>query len=468
MIMDIIFIDPPYKAMKGIGTSYGYSLSSVSLAAYLRREGFEAAVITGNLLIDLPSQEFLAFNVKEYANGQKLYEKILNDDNHQIWKSFSQSIERLSPKAVGISCLTPAIDLVFKLALLVKQVDKEIKVVVGGHHPTFRPKQTLLNDNIDFIIRGEGEVPLLQLIRMLNSDKQEFGSLEGVAYKDKGDTIINSCSEMIKDLDSLPIPARDLVINCDFKRTRGHYVATCRGCPYSCSFCSDRGLWNGRVRRRSVENVIIEIKHLIKDYGVTSLDFTDGTFTYDLEYLRKFCRTVIDEGINVKWRCTARYDNINEETVELLKKANCTGLYFGLESGSERMLKDIHKRITVDRILEAGQIVYNSGIKTITSILLGLPNEDTEDLEKTLSLMRKLKTNLFDINCYVPLPGTELYDQMTVEEQTQIDYRKVGFKSLDNFFTKKISKEELKKYINEAHDIAEELQQKFLRKGSWG
>ena len=136
------------------------------------------------------------------------------------------------------------------------------------------------------------------------------------------------------------------------------------------------------MRRRSVDSVIKEMKHLIGDYDAISLDIVDGTFTYDMRYLRDFCRRMLDENIKIKWRCTARYDNITEELLDLFKQTNCAGLYFGLESGSERMLKRINKKITIDGIIRANDLVHQSGIKSITSVLLGLPDEEEIDIEE--------------------------------------------------------------------------------------
>lgn len=465
--MDILLIDPPYKALKGIGSEYGYSINVVSLAAYLRESGLDTAVITGNLLLDLPVQQSMTFDVKKYAQGQKEYENILGDENHFIWRKIIKYIQHYNPIAVGISCLTPAKDLVDKIALLVKKVNRNIKVIVGGHHPTFCPNETLQNSNIDYVVRGEGEIPLLHLVKELKSGSLDLSSTLSITYKDNGRVVSNPDGGMIQNLDLLPFPARDLVIDCDFGRYKSHYLGTARGCPYTCSFCSDRRLWHRTVRRRSIENVIEEIKYLISTYDIDFIDFVDGTFTYDIDYVRKFCNSLMQEKINVKWRCTARYNNINEEVLDLMKKANCAGLYFGLESGSERILKSINKRITIQDIVRASELVSKSGILSVTAIMLGLPQEEKQDIECTLQLMKKIKTDIFDINCYVPLPGTELYDNMSDEDRKNINWRKIGFKSYDNYFTNNIPKEDLREFINEAHEIAKNTLKTFQKHGGW-
>jgi radical SAM superfamily enzyme YgiQ (UPF0313 family) len=465
--MDILLIDPPYKALKGIGSEYGYSINVVSLAAYLREEGIDTSVITGNLLLDLPVQQSMTFDVKKYAEGQKEYERILDEENHFIWQKICKYIQHYNPKAVGISCLTPARNLVDKMAMLIKNVNSNIKVIVGGHHPTFCPNETLENSNIDYVIRGEGEKPLLQLVKKIKAGNFDLSSVHSISYRKDATIVNNSNGEMINDLDLLPFPARDLVIDCDFSRYKSHYVSTARGCPYTCSFCSDRRLWHRKVRRRSIASVMKEIKHLIDTYDIDFIDFVDGTFTFDTSYLHTFCQNMIQEKIKVKWRCTARYDNMNEEVLDLMKQANCAGLYFGLESGSERILKFINKRITVEDIVRASELVSKSGILSVTAIILGLPQEERNDMQSTLQLMKKIKTDIFDINCYVPLPGTDLYDTMSDEDRKNIDWRKVGFKSYDNYFTKNMSKNDLQEFVNEAHEIAKDTLKSFQKHGGW-
>jgi radical SAM superfamily enzyme YgiQ (UPF0313 family) len=465
--MDVLLIDPPYKALKGIGSACGYSINLVTLAAYLREAGIDTAVLTGNLLVDLPLQETLTFNVKEYAKGQVAYEKTVNDNTNIMWKKISENIMIHNPQIVGITCVTPAKDLVDKIASLIKSIDKNTVIIAGGHHPTFCEAETLENPNIDFVIKGEGEIPLLELVKAVKSQSSNIRNIPSIAFKENGDIVSNPDGTLIQNLDRLPLPARDLVIDCDYKKYNSHYVSTARGCPYSCIFCSDRKLWKRTVRRRSIKNVIDEIMHLNENYDVNSFDIVDGTFTYHPAYLKEFCLTLIEKGINTKWRCTARYNNINEKMLKLLKKANCSGLYFGLESGSERILKSINKELTVERIIEASGLVNKSGIKSITSVLLGLPNETQDDIECTLRLIKQIKTDIIDINSYVPLPGTRLYDNMDLEERKKIDWRKVGFKSYNNHFTKHISNSSLTAYIREAHDIAEDIQKRFHTNGGW-
>ncbi|MFC1961908.1 B12-binding domain-containing radical SAM protein [Chloroflexota bacterium] len=467
--MDILLIDPPYASLKGMSVERCYNIGLTSLAAYLRHQGMETAVLMGDMLTDLRrslSQRLLpgiSFNPKEYAAGQHKYETIVSDRSHPIWKSLAQIVRQTSPLAVGIPYLTPTKYAVERVASLIKEVDREIKVIVGSFHPTFCPEEVMQNPDIDFVVRGEGEVPLLSLVKELKKDSPEWAKVPGIHYRDgKGRVRSNAAASLIENLDALPYPARNLVLNSDYDFYRLHCVSTTRGCPYTCSFCADRRLWGGKIRRRSVESVIKELSFLKDTYKITFVDIVDGTFTFDRKYVQAFCRALIDRNLNIKWRCTARYDNLNEDLLQLMKQANCSGLYLGLESGSDRILKAIDKKMNVEMVVSGSKMVRDSGIQTATSILLGLPNEGKKDIEDTLQLMKRLETDILDVNSYIPLAGTPLYDAINEEDRRNIDWRKVGMKSFDNYFLKDISHEDFKKYLFEAYGIANSVRRKTL------
>lgn len=473
--MDILLIDPPHAILKGGSTDRGYNVGLTSLAAYISNEGIDTAVLTGDTLVDLPSNNTLAHriasvvpdwlrvSVKELAEGQRKLEATVNDKNHVIWDKLTGIVKQTEPIAVGISYLTPLKCVVERIAGLIREVDRDIKIVVGSFHPTFCPEDVMQNPDIDFIIRGEGEIPLLHLVKEIKKDSPKWETVPGIYYRDgDGQVRHNPGVNTLNNLDELPFLARNLVLNCDYNVYRVHAISTARGCPYTCSFCADRRFWGEKVRRRSVESVIEELRLLKDKYTVDAVDFVDGTFTYDRKYLQILCNKIIDYRLNIKWRCTARYDNLDEELLQLMKQANCSALYLGLESGSNRVLEDIDKRLTVEKITEASKIIYDSGIPSITSVLLGLPDEGKEDIKDTLELMREFKTDFFDVNSYVPLAGTQLYDSMSEEDKKSIDWRKVGYKSWDNNFSKNISHDEFNRYQSEAYEIANNLRKRSL------
>lgn len=457
--MDILLIDPPYTSLKGMPTDVGYNIGLTSLAAYLREGGIETGILMGDLLTNLPPVDgWVSSSLEDYAAKQEDYSRITSDRGHVIWKKLTDYVRRTRPAAVGISYLTPLKCSVEMIASLVKGIDPGIKVIVGGPHPTFCPDEVMTNQNVDFLVKGEGEIPLLGLINEIKKGGSSFESVPGIYYRDAAGRVhSNPGVGLIRDLDALPFPARDMVLNCDYGIYRVHCLNTARGCPYTCSFCADKAMWGGKVRRRSVESVIKELIFMRDNYMIDMVDFQDGTFTYDRRYVEEFCEAMIANKLDVKWGCTARYDNIDEDLLELMKRANCSGLFFGLESGSDRVLTNIiDKKTNVEQITRVSEMVYQSGIPSVTSVLLGLPDERKEDIEDTLRMMRSTRTDIFDVNNYVPLPGGRLYEA-SGEDEKNIDWSKVGFKSFSNHFSKHVSRDDLNAYLREAYQIADTL-----------
>jgi len=469
-MLDILIVDPPHVVLKGLATDRGYNMGPVSLAAYLRQEGIRTLVLTGDLLLDYRISNPIAnivhelrTTVKNLAAGQREIESAINDRNHIVWKKLIEAVLEVNPKAVGIPYFTPMKCIVERIASLIKEVNPDIKIIAGSFHPTFCPEDVMLNTDIDFVIRGEGEIPLLKLMQELKKDDPKWETVPGIYYRNQnGQVMHNPGVGLIGDLDVLPFPARDLVMNCDYDIYRVHSISTTRGCPYTCSFCADNRFWNGKVRRRSVGSVIAELRLLKEQYKAVSVDFVDGTFTYDRKYLETFCQTLINDRLDIKWGCTARYDNLDEDLLKLMKQAKCTGLYFGLESGSDRILKSVDKKLTVENMIKVSKMVHDSGITCISSVLLGLPDETKKDIEATLKLMKTFKTDFFDVNSFAPLPGSTLGDLVSEEERKNIDWGKVAFKSYDNYFLKAMSKEEFRQNQMKAYQISDRVRRKSI------
>jgi len=460
-LMDILLVDPPYKSLKGVVAEFAYPMSLVKLAGYLRQGGVDTGILCCDLLADVAPTPIWDFDLAGYAEGQRAYARALGPEGHRIWDAIRDAIATNRPSIVGLTCLTPSQDAGWKVAAIAKEVDPSITVIAGGHHATFCPDQTLGQDAVDYVVRGEGELPLLQLARQVTAGDVDPASVPGVSFRGEGGIVHNPPPPLIHDLDALPRPARDLVLDCDYKKYPDHLAGSSRGCPYTCAFCSDKRLWGGRVRRRSPENVVAKLKELAGAYPVKLVDFVDGTFTFDRKWMRRFCESLKGEGVNVRWRCTARYDNMEEELLGWMKEAGCVSLYFGLESGSAEVLKSVDKKTTVGQIKQASRLVKHSGIASVTSILLGLPEEDRGDMEQTLALMEELETDLFDINCYVPLPGTRYWDAMSAAEQDAIDWATVGYKSFDNNFNSNVPQHELQEILRRAYAIAGDAMRLF-------
>jgi len=215
-------------------------------------------------------------------------------------------------------------------------------------------------------------------------------------------------------------------------------------------------------------NVLNEIKDLKRIHpNLKFLDFTDGTFNFDRTFLEGFCKGMIEENTGIQWRCTARYDNLDNEILSLMKKAGCFALYLGMESGSGRILEITEKNIHTAEIVEKSRLIRKKGIVSVASVMFGIPGEMKDDLDKTLSLMRKLEVDLFDVNSYVPLPGTPFYDLLDEERKRNIDWSRAAFKSLENYFDEAISEVELKHAVIEGYRIAAKKRKRFIVRFLW-
>ncbi len=470
--MDILLIDPPYASLRGVSADCCYNVGQTSLAAYLREGGIESTILMGDPLMDLGIDNIwpavqtdgqVIYGPDALIKAWDNYAAILTDRNHYIWQKLKDIVRESNPMAVGIAYLTTSKPSVEMVASLIKEVNPDIKIIVGASHPTFLPDEVMQNQDIDFIVRAEGEIPLLALMKELKKDSPRFDTVPGICYRDSDMQVRYTPSPpLIGNLDELPPLARDLVMNSDYELYPVHNISTARGCPYTCSFCSDRSLWGGKVRRRSLDSVIEEMKFLKDTYTIRSIDITDGTFTYDRKYLKEFCERLISLDLGVPWRCTARYDNMDEELIKLVKRSNCAGLYFGLESGSERILQSTDKKTTLEQIISVNKMIHDNDIYTINSVIMGLPDETEEDMQETLRIMREIHTDFFDVSNYTPLPGTPLYDAMSEEEQDSLDYLKLGFKSYNNYFAKRVPQEKFYKYLYEAREIDDAAIQKAL------
>jgi magnesium-protoporphyrin IX monomethyl ester (oxidative) cyclase len=259
-------------------------------------------------------------------------------------------IEKYSPDVIGIYSMTIDMDYAIKISKFAKE--KNVISVIGGPHATMLPYETI--KYFDFVVRGEGEFTFLELIKALES-KKDLREINGIIFKRNDKVIENKLREPIKNLDSLPFPARELIeiekyINLFYWldeidiNLRGTSLITSRGCPYNCAFCQPtlRKLFGERIRFRSVDNVIKEIEILISDYKINALHFYDDTFTFNKKWIREFCNKI--KRYDVLWDCSTRVDQVNKEILREMYRAGCRKIEFGVESGSQRILNNILRK----------------------------------------------------------------------------------------------------------------------------
>jgi len=318
-----------------------------------------------------------------------------------------------NPEVVGITSTTPIHHKAIELFKLIKQKNNSILTIAGGPHPTALPKETLKECNdIDVVVVGEAEESIREVC-----EEKNFSEIKGICYRESGRIILNEKRELIKDLDSIPLPARHLVKNKKYLWSvpkKGVIpitpIMTTRGCPYKCVFCSQLVIFGNCMRYRSVENVIKEIDEIVNKHKITHLVFYDDTLGLNKKLTYELVDAIKKAGLKFTFEGMTRVNIIDRELLEKLKSVGLNRLSFGVESGNQHILDASKKGITLEQIRKAYELSDELGIETRMSIVLGLPFETKKTIEKTIKFMKSLKCYQAYVNIGTPFPGTEYYD----------------------------------------------------------
>lgn len=340
-------------------------------------------------------------------------------------KALTNEIEGFQPDVVGISCIASMYDeSVHHLAGLAKEVNKDIVLLAGGPHPSAMPKEVLSDLNIDFVVIGEGEVTTGELLRRLEIGAP-ISDLDGLAFRKEKDIIVNPRTTFIENLDSLPFPARHLLSMEEYfevnqlasnfggrRKFPSTNMVTSRGCPRNCIFCTVPKIWGYHWRARSAENVLEEIKLLKNTYGVKEIQFEDDNMTANKSRIEDICRKIIKNKLKINWCCPngVSINTLTPELIEIMGKAGCTGLAFGIEHGDPGMRANIvGKPIDTKRIESIVKACKDSGIWAHGFFVMGLPGENRQTFKKTIEFIKKLEFDSVSLFNALPLPGSELY-----------------------------------------------------------
>ncbi len=374
-----------------------------------------------------------------------------------------QEIAGRKPDVVGISSMTFNISEAFDIAEIVKNVDKDIKVMIGGAHPTALPTETLEEcKHIDIVVYGEGEETVPELMEAIEG-KKTLENIKGIAYRDGGKIIKTPPRPLIEDLDTVPFPARDLLPWEKYQRLTHRTLfsknvdkpyttmMTSRGCPYGCVYC-DKSAFGRKWRGRSAENVVAEILLLVEKYKVGEVTFHDELFTFDRERVIKICELMIKNGIDISWACDARADTVDQHMLNMMKKAGCTTVFFGVESGDDKILKNIQKNESLDEMRDAVKMAKKAGLNVSASFIFGLPGETVETANATLEFAKALNADIALFNIATPFPGSPLFKQLEKEGRILThDWSKYNPHISEVYVHENLSSEIISKLHNEAY-----------------
>lgn len=335
---------------------------------------------------------------------------------------FLTEIEAFKPQLVAFSIMTTDLLRARTLIERIKKRFPKAKYAAGGAHVTAQPGESLKYLNLDFVVVGEGEITMKEACQCLENNGSLQG-VKGIIYREADKIFANEQREFIRDLDDLPYPARHLIdfnkyllppgLIRSFYLKRSTTMITSRGCPYHCIYCSSHLIFGRKIRRRSVDNVIREIEHLIREYRIDGLYFVDDTFTLDHPWVYKFCRELKDRNINLVWACQARANTVSKNLLYEMRSAGCREIEFGVESGSSKVLKTLKKGTNPEMIIKAFALCREVGLKTTAFFMIGNPDETLKDIEETLKLAKQIKANRTKFYFITPFPGTELNSMST-------------------------------------------------------
>jgi len=330
-------------------------------------------------------------------------------------KKLRRELEEYNPHLVGATCVTLNYPIARRMLKVCKTFDPHVFTVIGGPHVTFALEETLLRSPwIDAIVIGEGERTLAELARAVAEDR-DIHQVPGIAFADGGMVVKTPPRARIENLDQLPLPARELLPMARYRALGTPCtVITSRGCPFSCIFCSGRRMFGPKVRFRSTGLVVDEIEKLQRDFGLAKINIVDDTFTLNHHHARAVCEEMLRRNLKIEWSVFARVDRISEDLAQLMKRAGCEWMLFGVESADEGILNTIKKGITVEEVRCAVKIAAEAGINVFNSFILGLPGESRDTAHKSLAFGDELYHKYgakYGFHMLSPLPGTEIYER---------------------------------------------------------
>ena len=324
-----------------------------------------------------------------------------------------ERVRQSAPDVVGLTAMTMTLIDVLKAARVVKEARPSARIVLGGPHVHLYPEETIAFPDVDYLVLGEGEEAMKDLLDAFD-DKPRLRSIPGLVFKDGAEIVNTGIRPAIEDLDALPFPARALTPWRKYTSllAKGDVVTTVftsRGCPFQCAFC-DRPHLGKRFRARSPRNVVDELEEC-KRMGIDEFLIYDDTFTVDRKRVIDICDEIVSRKLDVGFDIRARVDTITDEMLARLKAAGCQGIHYGVEAGTEKILKVLNKGITIPKVEEAFRLTRKHGIPILAYFMIGSPTETREDIETTFNVMRRLAPDYVHVTVLTPFPGTKIYFQ---------------------------------------------------------
>lgn len=319
-------------------------------------------------------------------------------------------LKKSKTNIVGLSCTTETYKSAVRIAKEIKKIDKSMIITFGGPHVSFLYEEALLcNPEIDYIILNEGEISFKKLCDYCIRKEGSLDELKGIAYRINNKVVRAEPEPFIQDLDKLPFPNRDLFPDLR-KYAFPATISTSRGCPGQCVFCAASVLSGGKYRMRSARNIVDEFEYL-KSLGFNHVLIIDDTMTASINRLDAFLNEMISRQLQMTWYCESRVDVISRDMLIKMKAAGLVHIQFGVESGEQKILDSIKKKITLQQIYDSFRWCQEMGIITSTNLIIGQPEDSLDTIETTLNFGKELALLGARISFTIctPFPGTPLW-----------------------------------------------------------
>lgn len=332
-------------------------------------------------------------------------------------EQLEKKLNEFSPDYVGMTCTTPLVYKVQHIASVVKRHNPNTIVIAGGPHPSSFPEDTLTDSDLDMICIGEGDFTLEEIV-----SGADLSTVNGICYREATEIIVNPVKEHIADLDRLSFPAWGLFNLKNYKvppllcrKNPVGTMETSRGCVFGCTYCN-KNIFGRTFRVKSAKKVVDEMEYML-DVGFREIHIMDDGFTTDIDRAKQICDLIVERGLKFLWNLHngIRVNRVDREFLEKARDAGCYGITFGVESGDQTILNNIHKGTTLEQIRQAFKWTKEVGIETLAFFMLGLPGETEESMQRTIDFAKELDPDYTKASILLPLPGTPMFSDFERE-----------------------------------------------------
>jgi len=341
-------------------------------------------------------------------------------------EKFGEILDRKKYDVIGIQLFTFNVAKTKDYINSVRKILPKAKIILGGPHPSGNPSDIFENfPEINWAFKGEAETGFKKLLELISQDRiipEYLTQVPGLIWMNNGEVFINS-QVLIENLDELGMPSWDLIRPDNyplaphggfFKNYPIAPIITTRGCPFSCTYCAGHLVSGRKIRFRSIKNVIEEIKLLYLKYGIREIHIEDDNFTFNHDFVKEFCRELKRNNLDISWTCPngVRLDTLTEDLLLTMKNAGLYSISVGVESGSEKILKDMKKSLAKETIREKIELIRKCDLEISGFFIIGYPTETREDIEETINFAKTLDLKRAGFSLFKPFPGTEITENL--------------------------------------------------------